>query len=92
LLIEDLSPSLDTPNIVYQVYDQDAASRTKLRLMEFFPDEFQVCLVRGAGTDAVEITWMPLYELDRRECDHLTSVYVPRMIERLELSVEGMDD
>jgi tetrapyrrole methylase family protein / MazG family protein len=81
LLIEDLTPSLDTPNIVYQVYDQDAASRTKLRLMEYFPDEWQVCLVRGAGTDTVEMIWLPLYELDRRECDHLTSVYVPRLVE-----------
>jgi tetrapyrrole methylase family protein/MazG family protein len=81
LLIEGLTPSLDTPNIIYQVYDQDAASRVKLRLMEFFPDEWQVCLVSGAGTDDVQAIWMPLYELDRHECDHLTSVYVPKRVE-----------
>jgi tetrapyrrole methylase family protein / MazG family protein len=79
LRIEDLTPSMDTPNIIYQVYDQHAASRVKLRLMEFFPDESQVCIVQGAGTDTARTLWVPLYELDRQTYDHLTSVYVPEV-------------
>jgi tetrapyrrole methylase family protein / MazG family protein len=79
LQIEQLTPSQDTPNIVYQVYDRDSASRAKLRLMDFFPDEWKVCIVRGAGTDDVQTLWIPLYELDRHDVDHLTSVYVPEV-------------
>lgn len=77
LRIEQLTPSVDTPTIVYQVHDQATASRVKLRLMEFLPDEWKVVLVRGAGTENAMMLEMPLYELDRQEFDHLTSVYVP---------------
>ncbi|MDO8681987.1 MAG: SAM-dependent methyltransferase [Armatimonadota bacterium] len=87
LQIEDLTPSLDTPNLIYQVYDLSIASRVKLRLMEFYPDEFEVFVVRKAGTDDVETLKVPLYKLDWMEHDHLTSVYVPGI--SLELRVES---
>jgi len=77
LRIEELTPSADTPNLVYQVYDRDIASRVKLRLMEFYPDDLQVCVVNAAGTANVRILRVPLYELDRQEIDHLTAVYAP---------------
>jgi len=81
LQIEHLTPSTDTPTIVYQVHDQATASRVKLRLMEFFSDEWRVVLVRGAGTENAVALEMPLYELDRQAFDHLTSVYVPIQVE-----------
>ncbi|MDO8587600.1 MAG: SAM-dependent methyltransferase [Armatimonadota bacterium] len=84
LQIEALMPSLDTPNLIYQVYDRDTASRVKLRLMEFFSDESKVWIVQGAGTDDPRISEVALYELDRREFDHLTSVYVPGGVLRVE--------
>lgn len=84
LEIERLTPSLDTPNLIYQVYDQQAASRVKLRLMEFFPDELEVYVVRAAGSGEEEVTSVPLFKLDWREFDHLTSVYVPERIDEVE--------
>jgi tetrapyrrole methylase family protein/MazG family protein len=64
--------------ILFQVYDQASASQAKLALMRDYPDDWQVTLVRWAGTPGKEETRrIPLHLLDRQACDHLTSVYVP---------------
>jgi len=68
----------DLPALIAQVYDQQLASDVKLTLMNLYPDEHPVTLVRGAGTDRAQVLKMPLYELDRQlAVDHLTSLYVP---------------
>jgi tetrapyrrole methylase family protein / MazG family protein len=72
LSMDAVSPATDTGNLIYQVYDKAIASELKLMLMEYYPDEFQVTVVRGREAELV-----PLYMLDRCDCDHLTSVYVP---------------
>ncbi len=77
LSLDEVRPDPDVPNLIYQVYDRLIASDTKLALMEVYPDEFEVTVVTGAGTDSVEVRTAPLYELDRGEFDHLSSVYVP---------------
>jgi tetrapyrrole methylase family protein/MazG family protein len=60
------------------VYDQQVASNVKIKLMNFYSDDHEVIVVRGAGIPGEEIIMtVPLYELDRVEClDHLTSVYI----------------
>mgnify|MGYP001258214679 CR=1 FL=1 len=64
--------------IIGQVYDAFIASDVKLTLMEKYPDEHTVAVVRAAGSRDEKVTWLPLYELDRQfELDNLTSVYVP---------------
>lgn len=68
----------DLLNLFYQVYDAATASELKLALMEVYPDEFEVYIIRGAGTEQEGVERLPLFELDRREYDHLTSVFVPR--------------
>ncbi|MHB0912575.1 MAG: SAM-dependent methyltransferase [Armatimonadota bacterium] len=73
LSMQRVSPATDAGTLIYQVYDKSIASEVKLALMEIFPDEHEVCVVRGGAE------WMPLYRLDRSEFDHLTSVYVPRL-------------
>lgn len=68
----------DLPALIAQVYDQQLASDVKLTLMNLYPDEHPVTLVRGAGTDRAQVLTAPLYELDRQPAvDHLTSLYVP---------------
>ncbi|MBM4464855.1 MAG: nucleoside triphosphate pyrophosphohydrolase [Chloroflexi bacterium] len=68
----------DLPALVGQLYDQPLASEVKLTLMNLYPDEHPVTVVRGAGMDQAQILTMPLYELDRQpNVDHLTSLYVP---------------
>jgi len=66
-------------NIITQVYNRRVASDVKLKLMEYYEDEFQVTLVRAAGVPGQEIVKkMPLYDIDRVSwVDYLTSLYVP---------------
>lgn len=68
-----------TATIWTQVYNQDLASDLKLALMDYYPDEHQVVLVRGAGIPQEEqILKLSLFELDRITwIDYLTSVFVP---------------
>lgn len=79
LSLDEVRPDTDVPNLIYQVYDRMIASEVKLALMEIYPDEFEVTVVTGAGTDQVEVRTVPLYKLDRGEFDHLSSLYVPPM-------------
>jgi tetrapyrrole methylase family protein/MazG family protein len=77
LLARQLNPSLHA--IIAQVYSQGVASDVKLTLMEIYPDDYEVTVVRAVGVEGMErIETLPLYELDRLDwIDHLTSVYVP---------------
>lgn len=72
------------PLLVGQVYNQRLASAVKLALMENYPDQHPVTLLRGTGVAEEEARLdIPLFELDRYPewTDHLTSVYVsPREI------------
>lgn len=74
-----LPPDLATGLIITQVYSRQVASDTKLALMDYYGDEYQVTVVRNLGLPDEEITPIMLFELDRLDTiDHLTSVYVPR--------------
>jgi len=66
-------------NIITQVYNRRVASQVKLKLMEYYEDEMEVVLIRGAGIKGEEkIERVPLYDMDRYEwIDYLTSLYVP---------------
>ncbi|MBP2644594.1 MAG: MazG family protein [Firmicutes bacterium] len=76
--IETLPEDLDTALVVTQVYNRQVASDAKLSLMEYYPDDFEVVVVRNLGLPDETILNLPLYELDRAETiDHLTSVYIP---------------
>ena len=77
LAIATVPPSPDCPNLIYQVYDRIIASEVKLALMKVYPDEFEVCIIAMAGKDEMKVEKLPLYEMDHRDYDHLTSVYVP---------------
>lgn len=82
LALDDIPPSVDCPNLIHQVYDRMVASSVKLALMDVYPDEFEVYVISGAGGDDTKVEILPLYEMDHREYDHLTSVYVPELMER----------
>lgn len=73
-----LPEGLLTSLVVTQVYSRQVASEVKLSLMELYPDDFEIVLLRNLGLPDEAISRLPLYELDRSEgIDHLTSVYVP---------------
>jgi tetrapyrrole methylase family protein / MazG family protein len=73
-------PSLDPdrPALVAQLFSRRQASGVKLTLMNGYPDDHEVSLVRAAGTEREQIVVCPLFELDRQPIvDHLTTLYVP---------------
>ncbi len=68
----------NAPLLVAQVYNQMIASELKLTLMSIYPDEHEVVLVHGAGTDGQAVERVPLYEIDRiAHSAHLTTLFVP---------------
>jgi tetrapyrrole methylase family protein/MazG family protein len=73
-------PSLDPdrPALIGQLYGQRLASEVKLTLMNAYPEDWEVILVKAAGMGTGTLIRIPLYELDRGQlCDHLTTLYVP---------------
>lgn len=78
LTIEDMIPDVTSDALIIQVYDQRVASEVKINLMNYYDDDHEVIVVRGAGIEGEEvIKTVPLFELDRVDClDHLTSVYI----------------
>ena len=68
----------DRPALIGQLYGQRLASEVKLTLMNAYPEDLPVTLVRAAGITGGTALTMPLYEIDRGHvCDHLTTLYVP---------------
>lgn len=79
--------------LLCQVYSSRVAADVKLSLMERYPADHPITIVRGAGIPGAETIWtVPLFELDRQTgFDHLTCAYVPAL-EPLEdrRSVDGL--
>jgi len=70
--------ALDRPNLIYQVYDRDVASRVKLALLEYYPPQHEVMVV-GADAQGMSLARrVQLSMLDwQDQCfDHLTTVFV----------------
>jgi len=67
----------DLPALVGQVYSRALAADVKLTLMNQYPDEHPVALVHAAGTAEERVVRLPLYQLDRQDVAHLTTLYVP---------------
>jgi tetrapyrrole methylase family protein/MazG family protein len=67
------------PALICQIYNRRVASEVKLSLMERYPPEHPVVLVRAAGVAGAERVWkVALHELDRQDqLDHLTCAYLP---------------
>lgn len=68
------------PHLFHQVWSKLIAGELKLRLMEFYPPEHAVTLLRGAGLAGEQKETMPLWQIDHLGwIDHLTSLYVPAL-------------
>ncbi len=65
--------------VLLQVYSRLVAADIKLTLLEIYPAEHQVAIVRAAGVPGLQrIEYVQLFEVDRHDwLDHLTSIYVP---------------
>lgn len=93
LQLDEQEPDPSTANIITQVYDPFIASQVKLRLMDYYHDDQEIYVVKGAGIPTVErVERLPLYQLDRLDwVDYLTSVYIPR-IDTLEKKYYNMNN
>ena len=81
-------PAGRKPAIVAQVYDRRVASDVKLALMEIYPDDHPVTVVRAAGIPGQErLQNVPLHEVDHLDwIDHLTSLCLAPLPEAPQLS------
>lgn len=79
LSVDVIGPDPHVPNIIYQVHDRFVASQVKLALLEVYPPDFRVLVVRAAGLpDKQTVTTVELSEMDHTDdFDHLTSLWVP---------------
>ncbi|WIF95674.1 nucleoside triphosphate pyrophosphohydrolase [Caminicella sporogenes] len=86
-------PDIDVDIIITQVYNRFVASELKLKLMEYYDDEYIITVIRGAGIKGKQkIVHIPLYELDRIEwLDHLTSIFIPKTSNNIKEKY-GMDN
>jgi tetrapyrrole methylase family protein/MazG family protein len=66
------------PALICQLYNRQVASHVKLSLLERYPAEHPVVLVRAAGVaDEERLRQVPLHELDhQRDLNHLTCAYL----------------
>ena len=80
VLADRLHPNLDPdlPALVGQLYSLRVAAEVKLTLMNLYPADHPVTILRQLGTPEAKTETSPLQELDHfKEIDHLTSLYVP---------------
>ncbi|WP_027309062.1 nucleoside triphosphate pyrophosphohydrolase [Caloramator sp. ALD01] len=81
--IERQRPDKRVGNIITQVYSRLVASELKIKLMDYYDDEYEIYVIRAAGVEGLErVEKIPLYMLDRLSwIDYLTSVYIPKVEE-----------
>ncbi len=63
--------------VIPQVYNKLIASEVKLDLMNAYPDDAWVYVVQALGTKLEHVDKLPLYEMDHRDFDHLTTIVLP---------------
>ncbi len=64
--------------LINEVWHNYYLSELKLKLMNFYPDETEVFLIKHAGLNDEEIFQIKLFELDRYEVDHLSSLLIKK--------------
>ena len=79
LKIDGMTFNPGIPAVVAQVYSRLVASHVKLSLLEHYPPEHEVIVVRAAGVPGEErAEKVRLYALDRLDwLDHLACIYLP---------------
>lgn len=93
--IENSYIDTNTSMIITQIYDPFIASNIKLKLMEYYDYDQQVCIVNGAGVKNLESKkYIPLHELDRPEnlFDYLSSLYIPKSTKKMYNAVNDLEN
>ena len=93
--IENSYIDTNTSMIITQIYDPFIASNIKLKLMEYYDYDQEVCIVNGAGVKNLESKkYLPLHELDRPEnlFDYLSSLYIPKSTKKMYNTVNDLEN
>jgi tetrapyrrole methylase family protein/MazG family protein len=75
----DLRIDARRPALISQVYDRDAATALKLRLLDVYPPEHPVTVLSGLGTEQETIRTFGLSSLDHRAFGYLDCLFVPAL-------------
>lgn len=65
--------------LVTQVYNQRILTDLKLSLGEIYGDDHVVSLIIDAGLETESVQSLPVYQIDRLEVNHQTSLFVPKL-------------
>lgn len=92
--IENSYIDTNTSMIITQIYDNFIASNVKLKLLEYYDYDQEVCIVNGAGVKNLESKkYVKLHELDRSEnlFNYLTSLYIPKSSKKMYNTVHDLE-
>lgn len=75
----DLRIDAQRPALISQVFDRDAVTSLKLKLLDTYPADHPVMVLSALGSDSEATREVPLAELDHAPFGYLDSVYVPAL-------------
>lgn len=75
----DLRIDAQRPALISQVFDRDVCTRVKLALLEVYPPEHPVTVLRALGTSEASRRDVPLAEIDHGPSSYLDCLYVPAL-------------
>ena len=73
----DLRIDAQRPALISQVFDRDATTALKLRLLDTYPSDHTITVLTALGTLGETTRVVPLSELDHRPFGFLDCLYVP---------------
>ena len=75
----DLRIDAQRPALISQVFDRDATTALKLRLLDSYPAGHEITVLSALGTAEEAMRTAPLSELDHRPFGFLDCLYVPAL-------------
>jgi tetrapyrrole methylase family protein/MazG family protein len=75
----DLRIDAQRPALISQLYDRDAATSLKLRLLDVYSGDHAVTVLSALGSAQEQVKATTLAELDRAPFGHLDALYLPAL-------------
>ena len=75
----DLRIDAQRPALISQIFDRDTCTQVKLALLEIYPAEHPVTVLRALGTASFSRREVPLAAIDHEPASYLDCLYVPAL-------------
>lgn len=82
----------DKPALIAQIFGKQLASDVKLTLMNQYPDHHPVTIVQAAGTSDQLVKHVALFEIDRFDSNHLSTLFIPPLTTEGISSFDGFQE